>query len=420
MGSAFQSVVSRAISIASSFALTVWVARLLGPDDAGLFFFWLTALTVLATVGRFGTDNLALKILGKPGPNSVTNVTYGFLVAFGASLIVLSACVCWAILFGDQQTISIPVLIFLMSALIPQAFTVVGGSIMRTSGMIGVGVFFEIGAVPASTMIVILAVNGIATFELAGALICLATGSWVAGAISIFLAAHSLRRRGIVIGSWQVSWDGFKLYMRQNFRSLSSMSGTSVVYFTLTWAPIFALTLADNLTGVAHYTVAMRLANLLLLVSSLQISYLAPSFARLYASGDLAQINALTRRATRIVLFALIVPVSGLVTMAPWVLRTLYGEEYVPAAGILAVLSMGTLVVSLLGHVNQLMLLCDLEHIAFIMGIIALAVWILSGLLVASVNVIAVAFLGAGVTVFYAFVGATTLFKRRGIRSFIH
>ena len=51
-------------SIFASFLLTIAVARVLGLQEAGVFFFVMSVTAVAATFGRFRTDNLALKLLG--------------------------------------------------------------------------------------------------------------------------------------------------------------------------------------------------------------------------------------------------------------------------------------------------------------------------------------------------------------------
>ena len=53
--------VLKVVASASGFAVSLLVARLLGPDGAGLYFLAVAVALVFASVGRFGVDNAVVR-----------------------------------------------------------------------------------------------------------------------------------------------------------------------------------------------------------------------------------------------------------------------------------------------------------------------------------------------------------------------
>ncbi len=152
----------------------------------------------------------------------------------------------------------------------------------------------------------------------------------------------------------------------------------------------------------------------------LQVVYLAPAFARLYHTRSIDQLNGIASRAVRQVATLLLIPVAILAIAGLPVVTVLFGSAFAPAAGPLAVLAVGALLVAVVGQVNQLMLLCDLETYALVLNTALVVGWATGGLWVASVGgAMGVAIFSVLVNVVYAVVAAYLLKSARGIRSYL-
>ena len=71
-------------------------------EAAGSYFLVFTTLAVVATFGRFGTDNLALKICG--GDSSNVRVNLGFSAAIAAAASVVGIAL---IFFGVHASVDV-------------------------------------------------------------------------------------------------------------------------------------------------------------------------------------------------------------------------------------------------------------------------------------------------------------------------
>lgn len=416
---ATRALIVRAASIAASFLLTVLVARLLSIEDAGAFFLIFTSLTIAATFARFGTDNLALKQCGGDTENLQSELRHSATLVLGAG--ILSALALWGIagLVGSAELgVEEPAALLVASAVIPLSLGVLGGAILRGRGYLGLGVFAEVGSVPSLTAAALLGFGFFGTLNLGIALSTYALAAWatllwvVPAAVRSLIADAPSGERGPTIGLIQ--------YLRQRISTLSAMMGSSFLFYVLTWMPVFALTFTSSLAEVSYYNVAARLANLVALVPILQIGYLAPSFARLFQMSDISALNALASRSAKQASIVLVLPILVLVGGAHWVVTFLYGPEYAPAATPLAVLSASAFVVVVVGQVNQLMLVCDLERFALVLNVGLVLLWSTAGLLVAS-NFAAdgAAWFMLGTTVVYSTASALRLRQARGIKSYV-
>lgn len=417
--SASRAVAARGASILGSFILTILVARQLGVDGAGSFFVAYTSIAILATFGRFGTDNLALKICGGASATIRRDLGYSALIALAASALGIVAVFVVLLTTGYR----LPgfdngwLFLVLLTAL-PQALMVIAGAVLRGRGRLVLGILAELGSIHFFSILLLV------VFELTGgltvttALIALAGGSWLTALWSVPAAIASLDAHTAADGEhW---WPGFGRFLRQRLRQLSSMMGTSLLFQVLTWAPLYALTITSTLANVSYFTAAARLTNIVSLVPSLQVVYLAPAFARLYHAGQVDELNAMAARAVRQVAVLLLLPVAVLALAGLPVVTLLYGAEFAPAAGPLAVLAVGALLVAIAGQVNQLMLLCDLETHALTLNVALVLAWVTGGIWVAGAfGALGVATFSVAVSIVYVIVAAALLRSRRGIRSYL-
>ena len=409
---------ARGISILASFMLTFVVARFLAVEQAGTFFLVFTSLAIAATFGRFGTDNLALKLVGGASSDVRRDARWLLLVATAASVLAVAvgalALNVFGVAFLGAGTATIVVA---ASAVIPQSLAVLAGALLRARGHLVVGTFAELGSLPTLATIGIVASTAVGEVTLAVALYCLAAASWVTAIWAVGAALMSLRR----VSHAREPRHSFSQFIVLYLKQLAPMMGTSLIFYVVTWVPIFVLTAVGDLEAVSFYTVAARLAGFVGLIPAIQVSYLAPTFARLYQSGDGESLNRLAGRSATTALAVAALPAAILIAVPGLVLRLLYGEPYEAAAPALLWLTVGVVVTVLAGQVNQLMLLCDLEKFALLLNIALLVFWAAAGFIAASAwGLIGVVGVSVIVTVAYQVSAVLRLKAKAGIRSYAH
>ncbi|MDQ0374227.1 lipopolysaccharide biosynthesis protein [Cellulomonas humilata] len=407
-----RALLARAASIVASFALTIAVARNLTVPAAGSFFVVYTVGAVAATLGRFGVDNLAIKLLGGTGPVR-GELRQGWKVVTIAGL-AAGLLLGVALEFLDVDGLDGTAVVWAAVAVPPQALAVVAGSILRGQGRMVSGVLAELGSVPILSTVLVVAATAGPGLTLTRAIVAFAVAALITATWSVALAVRSTRERPN-----GPAGDGLREFVRRRGATLSSMMGTSLVFYAVAWAPVLVLTVAGRPDSVAWVSVATRLANFVTLVPAIQVSYLTPRFSELYHSGRLDDLNHLTRRSTAQALALVVLPSLVLIVAAAPLISLLYGPGFEPAADMLRILAVGALVVVALGQVNPLMLLCDLEHRALVLSMAIASVWLTLGLWLAlHSGALATVALAAVLGAVYSLAAAVILQRRRRVRSY--
>lgn len=409
----------RAISVGASFLLTVLVARLLSVEAAGAFFLVFTSLAIAATFGRFGTDNLALKQCGGDTENLRTELGYSVMLVISAGMV--AAVAFWAVavfVFPGVAGVDSAIIPFVATAIIPLSLSVLAGAVLRGRGRLGLGVFAELGSVPSFTILALSLASLAWEADLNLALTSYVVAAWITLAWAAPFAIFSVRTSSLAPN--QLRPVRMASFLRSRLASLSMMMGTSLLFYVLTWMPVYALTFTNSLTEVSYYNVAARLANLVALVPILQVGYLAPSFARYFQMKDISALNALASRAAKQASAVLILPILLLAVGAHWIVTFLYGPEYAPAAIPLAILAASAFIVVVIGQVSQLMLVCDLEWFALVLNAVLVLLWVSVGVLVvANFAAIGAAWFSFVTTATYSVLSSLKLRSAKGIRSYV-
>ena len=419
-GGPLRAIFIRALSIAASFLLTAVVARSLTINEAGTFFIVFTSVAVLATFCRFGTDNLLLKLCSREGAAPVRATVFATLIAVSATVVAFTLILLAMAVFPVKvDGVSSATLIFAVSAAAPQALSVMAGAVLRARGNLATGGLAELGSVPMLTLIVIPILAAFAEQSLESTLLSLGIGSWVTFAWSVPLACKVLYRAQAA-SSDDIHEISFMHFFRLNIRRLSSMMGASLLFFAIAWAPLYFLTAVNDLVGVSYFSVAMRLANFISLVPNLQISYLAPAFARKYQHNRIEELNALAGNSVKQAVLVLFIPVVIMIAGSGHIMIALFGRQYQEAGDMLVLLAIGAYFSVALGQVSQLMLLCDLESVALMLTFAAVSVWAIGGLPIATLyGSDAIAAISAGVNVAYSGMASWMLFRNKGIKSYL-
>lgn len=416
-----KAVSARIVAILASFLLTITVARVLQPAASGTFFVIFTSVAVLATFGRLGTDNLALKLATGGSANfrrEVLRLTYicvaGGLAAWGVSLLLV-------VVFGfSLPTLPRTVALMAASACIPQALAILAGAILRGLGHLGTGTMAELGSVPILTLAMILVSAAINTSTLTWSVLALSASSWLTAVWSVPSALRAIRSDATHRVLLEGPGETLPAFLRRNAVPLFSMMGTSLLFYVLTWAPQYVLTATSGPSSVAMYTVAARLASFISLWPSIQVSYLAPAIGRLYHRSEIDSLNGLCNRTTWQAAAVAFLPTLALTFGAAPILAAVYGSRYTAAIVPMILLAAGGYLVILIGQVNPLMLLCGLEGRALTLNGCMLLAWGTAGILVGySLGLTGICVFAVVSSVAYAGLAALLLRRARSILSFI-
>ena len=405
---------ARIVALAATFAMNVVIAQTLDIADAGTVVVVLTLVTTFATVGRFGTDNLALRITASDPARMRRLARSLVVVALIASGVASVAFVVAASQIVDksadpgESSGTLWILVLGGGCVVPAALSVLAAAVMRGAGRLGAGTMAELGSVPVLVSLGLLVANASddATVLVAVAATCIAF--WVTAAWS-------------GVAAWRVlpAAAGPALALRPTAvnegRSLVHFLVTALATFFLVWVPVLALGFVGTTVDVALYNSGARLAAFVGLVSAIQVSYLATEFAKLGALGDTAAINRVAQRATRqATLVASVVAVAFVV--APELFLDLFGEAYAAAGPILFALTVGSLAQVVAGPSIAILLTTGGERVASSLTFVACAATAILAPLLAALGPAAVAWGAGGLMALPAVVGAVEL-RKRGIRT---
>lgn len=367
------SFLARGASIAASFAFAALVARQLGPEAAGQFFVLFAVFTGAATLGRFGTDNMAIKRIaglrqgGGPESRRLLQVCAATACVAAVLMGLIGAALLRETLSGGQLVAGSALL---GAGVLPASLSVTASAILRARGRVATGTLAELGSTPLLGFVALLGFDAAAD---PGVLPCLVIFSLANLATSVWALPAAL----VATRTTQTGVEGVRDLPPQATGALASMMGTSLLFYLLTWAPVLTLGLFSSHAEAAYFNSAARLAAVVALLPAIQVTYLAPRFAALHHHGDTHSLNLLAQRSTRRAA-ACAGLLGSLLAVFPAQALRVFGEQYIAAAGSLRLLALSSVVVVALGPVNALMLIAGLERRASLFSALALGLALIS------------------------------------------
>ena len=342
--------------MAGAFAMSVAILRSLPASQAGAVVLVYTLLTVAAVLARFGADNLALREVSK-APDAaghlIRNVAILALALSGPASALLMA----AVFLNSADSEAGLVALAAGIGVFPAAMSIIAGAVLRGLGRVASGAFAELGSP------LVIAAIGIAALGLTGrasvlSAVAMISFGYLATALWSWLAVWRLVPGFLARGS------NPRGFVRDFRGSLVAFFSSTLGTFLFAWIPVLALGyfIADKdaaNSSVAFYNAAARISQFVVLIPTIQISYLSHQFASLHHQGELAAIDRLSQSATKVALLVG-VPLSAFMVLLPQVPLAIFGG-YSEAATTLRILAVGALLVAAVGPVNGLMMTCGHE-----------------------------------------------------------
>lgn len=325
-----------AVTAAAGIAGSVIVARWLGPDEFGVYRLVLGvvwAVEVLATLAFPAAVNKFVAELAVPGAARwrpavvrffVTRAALGWAVAF-AALVILRGPIAR---FYREEALALALLLGGLSVL-PGAVSGIAAGALH-----GLGRFRRASAIAFAHSLVTLGLT----------LAALAAGLGVAGLLVALLTAN-LVQAGLTVAALRralpVDRVPLPAELRERLRRFALVMGLLAVLNAVVWerSEVFFLGRFADAPAVAFYSLAYTVA-----VQGRRLAPAAlgealfPVFARLDGLADRRGLAAATAHATRyMAILGLPLALAGPLVSAP-LIRLAFGEPYLPAAPLLAIL----------------------------------------------------------------------------------
>jgi O-antigen/teichoic acid export membrane protein len=359
----FFSLALKAIGTLLVFALSVTLARALGPTHYGTYEYVIAWVTLLLVPAVFGLDKLAVRELSAAVAREDWEQAKGFLrwsltmvLALALGVAATAAAVAFLSAGGRLDT---SLLAFLLGCVVVplSALTILWESTVR--GLHGV-IEGQLPTLVARPLLVItLVLVGLGVLGLPATAVT-ALGAFLIGAVGALLLAFALLLRQVP----------------QSVRhARSSPRGRAWFAAALPMAVMAALYTANGRIGTillgglvgpesaGIYALATRGADLVMLALVAVNTALSPTFAALVASAEAERLQRVVTQGTRLI-FALGFPLAlGLFVFAELFL-SIFGPEYVVGAGALRLLLVGQVVNVAMGSVGTLLVMANRERLA--------------------------------------------------------
>jgi len=405
----------RATGMGIVFGLQVFLARVMGVDQYGIYIYVLTWMTVLLLVVTHGWDTTTIRYVSSYSANEGWNLLRGFLFKchirpFVTGLAVGSIVVITALLIRQYIDYELFLVLMVGSLVLPfNALLQVESAAIQ--GMKRV----VLAQLPQQVIRPLLLFGVIAiplfVFDITPNAVFVMTMN-VASAAAVMLIAFLFLRSSIPHEVLSVSpeyrdkeWMGVAL-------PLLLVSGFIMLMNRL---DILMLGVLTNTTDAGIYSAASRIAEL---ASSGMVAVnviMAPLIANLYATGKYVELQRLVSQAA-LGAIAIAIPAGAILLFYGKEILRLFGSDFEDGFAPLVVLVVGHLMNALVGSVGFLMTMTGQQHAAaYILGISALMNAVLNILLIPVYGMLGAACATAVTMALWNAAMATVVRKRLGI-----
>lgn len=348
------------VALGMTFAFSITVARVLGPDEAGLVFAAVVAVSGVGMVARFGSDLAVIRrgaTLFSVGRLTRDRLGWSRLVTIclvNSVTIAIVATLVLELVVGRTGS-TLPYAIFAWS--VPfQCIAVLSSALLRAANRAALGAFAEVGLAQGAAAVITVALHQVG----------LSTVSSVSAGFTFATAA-------VGVWSWaqaQKVWQDESLAVADapvmthapaGRAELSATMWSSVLFYALTWSPIGVLLVLSTNEQVSLYGAAARLPTLIALIPIVQLTGSLPVIAAHVAHQRTAEGNEVLARLNLRATVLAVLACAVIVPAAPLIMR-IFGEGFADAAPVLRVLALGQLLVVVLGPGSLIPLVTGFER----------------------------------------------------------
>jgi O-antigen/teichoic acid export membrane protein len=349
----------RATAAGVAFLLNVFVARSLGPSEAGLFFLGQLFLVILGTISRFGMDYLLVRFVSvaidQKNPAGANGVLLNAsLVTIPLSIVIATLCYLsadWISVYWYDKPTFTPILQAVAVSIVPFAifqlfaFAIQGRSQIAWSVAIGTALF------PGLILILAQMLRGYG-FESGSSLMSLAVVAAILNAAFGFLLW--MKRTPLAFDFSVVSRTAL-------IASALPMFLSTLITLSNTWTPhllLGAYVESDQIAMLSNAHKTAALVGFLLLAIT---SAAAPTYAALYSRNEIEGLRLFVARVNGVVIVAT-TPLLILLFAFSEEILAVFGKEFTQAAWLLRILVIGQVVNAIAGSVNYLLIMSGNER----------------------------------------------------------
>ena len=344
---------------ALTFGFNVALARLLGAEDAGIYFLALTLTTIATVFGRIGLDNALLRFTAASSAVGDWVAVKGVyrtglrlaLAASTASAVVLYLLAPWLASFAFSKPELAAPLRWMAIAVVPVVVFSLHGELLKALKRIFESLTVLGFTLPAASLIVLLVAAP--AFGVTGAVWAYTAGAMVAAVLGIGLWRRATPQLRGLQGRFSTE---------ELLDSSLPLLWVKSMNMAIGWMATIILGIWGTAAEVGIFNAASRTVLLGGLVLMAVNSIAAPKFAALYRSGDLSALNSMARNTTKMMI-GIASPLLLLLVFAPRLVMGLFGPEFLAGSALLVVLALGQFVNVATGSVGYLLMMTGHEKL---------------------------------------------------------
>jgi len=351
--------VLRMLGLGLGFGFNVLVARMLGADDAGIYFLAFTVINIAATAGRVGLDNAVLRFTAANQAidnwRAVKGVYQkGMSFALAATLVTTILVFLLSPWLGTivfkKPDVTAP-LRWMTLAIIPMALAALHSAMLK-----------GLKRIRDAELIQSVIIRGLSVIGLL--MVGVAWG--VVGVVWAYVLAVGLTAvAGYLL--WRVATPQLRGITGQF--DIHALLQSSMPLFWMTLIElimgrfsIFILGIYGTSADVGVFGAAFRVAMMTSFVLVAVNSIAAPKFAALYQLGDRRALESTAQNATRLIVL-LATPVLLLIIFSSRLILGVFGSEFVVGGSALVILCLGQFVNVVTGPVGYLLMMSGNERV---------------------------------------------------------
>ena len=305
--------------------IAVWVARYLGPDQFGLLNYALALTAILSLLSTLGLEQIILRDLAKdPNKANVTLGTAAVLRLSGALFSLLfSVLIVYLLRPGEYLTLMIVGIIafsvfFQSSDIIDLFFK---AQVNSKYPVVAKSIAFII--VSLFKIVLIISNASLVTFAVAS------LAEIVLGALGLFIA---YRIEGNNIAEWKFSIERAKELLNESWPLL--LSGIAILVYMRIDQLMLGQMIGD--TSVGFYSAALKLSEVWYAVPVAIMNSATPLLTQTF-SNDLKQYHFRLQKLFNLMTLMGLVLALPTTFLAPYIIKIIYGEEFIASASILSI-----------------------------------------------------------------------------------
>ncbi len=378
-GSSLVAFVLRISAALLSFIFSIAIARYLGAEETGLYFFAMTLVFIVASLSRLGLDDVVVKQVAVSAGHA-DFAAIGRLFWHSLRLVLIAATLASMALYLfavelSDRVFSMPglgVTLGLFSAVVlPLALVSLVAKYLQGLHKFREAVFLETTAIPLFSLLALPLL--LPRWGLNGAV----AAYLLAGLLAVLLAMWLFRRNqpanlslgpGVHVDSQTAPYD-----VKALATSRRTLFWVMALNLAVAWSASVILAVTSTAEQMGFYQVAYRTSVMLALVLVAVNGVVAPRIAASHARGDRDGLCMTIRHANYLIIAVATPAVIFLLLFSEWVM-SLFGEGFSQAGNVLLVLIVGQAVNLVAGPVGQVLTMTGHEkrlHRAFVIAFLA-------------------------------------------------